>query len=78
MDRFITFDKNVAKEILDAFDKTVNSKNVIVEKSNPKQEVLTIDGDNVEYDKFAGIKKGSEIFIKSDLGSLLTSLANRS
>jgi hypothetical protein len=42
-----------------------------VEKKDPSQKVLAIDGNELNYDEFAGIKKGSEIFIKSDLNSIV-------
>lgn len=68
---YITFSNNTKKFILSAFNKTVDDQNFIVEKSNKNQRVLTPDGEEVEFDKFAGIKKGSEVFIKSDLLSLI-------
>jgi len=67
----ITFDSSAKKEILDFFDKTTDSEDFIVEKNEPTQRVLTVDGDEVNIKKFAGLKKGSEIFIKSDLLSLM-------
>ena len=67
----ITFDKTAKKFILDTFDKIIDGENYVVEKNNPKQRVLTQDGQEVEFEKFAGIKKGSEIYIKSDILSLI-------
>ncbi|PIP53869.1 MAG: hypothetical protein COX07_08405 [Bacteroidetes bacterium CG23_combo_of_CG06-09_8_20_14_all_32_9] len=67
----ITFDENVKHEILDLFDKSVDEEEYIVEKSNPKQRVLTFDGQEIKIDEFGGIKSGSEVFIKKDLVSLM-------
>lgn len=67
----ITFDQSAKDFILKAFDKTVDKEGFVVEKDNPRQRVLAPDGQEVEYKDFAGIKKGSEIFIKSDLISLI-------
>lgn len=67
----ILFDISAREEILDAFDKKIDEKGYIVEKSKPEQKVLTTDGDEIEAKKFAGIRKGSEIFIRSDLNSLI-------
>lgn len=67
----ITFDDSTKEFILDAFDKAVNQDDVIVEKDNPSQKVLSIDGLEVTSSQFAGIRKGSEIYIKSDLASLI-------
>ena len=71
MKNIVTFDKELKEQILDIFDKTVDGQGIIVEKSNPKQLVLTQDGENLSIEEFAGITKGSEIFIKSDLISLI-------
>jgi hypothetical protein len=68
---YITFSNNAKKFILSAFGKTVDEQEFIVEASNKKQRVLTPDGEQVELENFAGIKKGSEVFIKNDLLSLI-------
>lgn len=67
----ITFDKSAKLQILKAFNKKVNKDGIIVEMKNPSQKVLAPDGQEVTLQQFAGIKKGSEVFIKSDLISLL-------
>lgn len=69
--RTITFDNSAKKFILETFDKTIDLEGFIVEKSNPSQRVLTPDGQELREDEFAAIKKGSEIYIKSDLISLV-------
>jgi hypothetical protein len=67
----ITFDADLKLEMLSCFDKTVDDSGYIVERDDPSQRVLTPDGENVALDEFAGIRKGSEIFIKADLPSLI-------
>jgi len=67
----ITFTKSARDFVLDAFGKTQDSEGYLVEKSNPKQRVLTQDGEEIKKEQFAGIKKGSQVFIKSDLVSLM-------
>lgn len=67
----ITFDKSAKDFILDVFNKSVDKDGFVIEKDNPNQRVLAPDGREVEYEYFAGIKRGSEIFIKSDLISLI-------
>lgn len=42
-----------------------------MEGSNIKQRVLSSDGDVIRENEFAGVKKGSEVFIKSDLLSII-------
>jgi hypothetical protein len=71
MEKIITFEKEAKLEILAAFNKTVDANGYIVEKENPLQKVLTIDGEELKLEDFAGIRKGSEIFIKSDLVSII-------
>ena len=72
MNKVIIFEKSVKKEILDLFDKTIDNEGFIVEKDNPIEKVITPDGEELELENFAGIRKGSEIFIKSDLNSLIS------
>lgn len=67
----ITFDANLKSEILSCFGKTVDDSGYIVERDDPSQRVLTPDGEDITLDEFAGIRKGSEIFIKADLPSLI-------
>lgn len=69
--QIITFDSSASKEILELLDKTIDSKSYIVEKSNPTQRVLASDGEPLRIKEFAGLMKGSEIFIKSDITSLI-------
>lgn len=66
-----TFDASAKLEILSCFGKTVDAGNFIVELDDPTQRVVTPDGDDINLDEFAGIRKGSEIYIKSDLPSLI-------
>lgn len=67
----VTFDEAFKKDVLEMFDKAVDDDNFIVEASNPAQKVLTPNGEDIRLKEFVGIKKGSEIFIKGDLISLI-------
>lgn len=67
----VTFDKTARKFILESFNKTTDEEGYVVEKSNPKQRVLSPDGEEIKETEFAGVKKGSEVFIKSDLLSII-------
>lgn len=68
----ITFEVSAKEEILSFFDKTTDAENFIVEKGDITQRVITPDYEEVELKDFAGIRKGSQIFIKSDLPSLFS------
>ncbi|MBS3141654.1 hypothetical protein J4405_05945 [Candidatus Woesearchaeota archaeon] len=67
----LTFSSSLKKEVLGFFEKEVNQEGIIVERANPSQHVLSVDGQEVKIEEFGGIKKGSEVFIKNDLISLL-------
>ena len=71
MSAHLTFDAESREFVLDAFGKTVDGGGYIVEKADPSQKVLTTDGEEIELSSFAGIRKGSEVFIKSDIASLV-------
>ena len=67
----ITFDSASKKEILSFFGKTLDDEGYIIESDNPSQRVITPDHEEIKLNEFAGIRKGSEIYIKSDLPSLI-------
>ena len=60
--QIITFDKRFQNQVLDLFDKKVKD-DIIVQKQT-EEPVLTENGKTVSEIEFAGIKNGSEIFIK--------------
>ena len=67
----LTFDDSAKEEVLDFIEKAVDAQGFIVEKSNVAQRVLTFDGEEIHKKEFGGVKKGSEVFIKNDLVSLM-------
>jgi len=67
----LTFDESAKIEILNFMNKKVDEEGLIVEKDNPSQKVLSIEGEEVSIDEFGGVRKGSEVFIKGDLISLM-------
>lgn len=72
----ILFNQKAKKTILKAFNKEIDDDGYIVEKNNPEQKVLTQDEEEINIDEFCGIQRGSEIFIKSNISSLMQ-LADR-
>ena len=62
MENIITFEKEAKLQILEAFNKTVDENGYIVEKLNPAQKVLTVDGEELKFDDFAGIRKAQGYF----------------
>jgi hypothetical protein len=66
----ITFDESARGFILDAFGKSVRD-GFVVEKSKPSEKVITPRGEDIPVKEFAGVRKGSVIFVKSDIVSLV-------
>ena len=67
----ITFDKSCKKDILKFIGKNIDNEDFIVEESDFTQRVLTFEGEEINIDEFGGVQKGSEVFIKNDLISLI-------
>jgi len=67
----LSFDESAKEQILDLYGKTVDEDGFIVEKDSPKQRVLTPKGEEILFEEWAGVHKGSEAFIKSDIFSLI-------
>ena len=61
------FDGSVKNQILDIFDKEVDSEGYIREKLKSGEHILTQSGEEIKLERFGGIRKGSEVFLKSDL-----------
>ncbi|MCK5149595.1 hypothetical protein KAJ87_01570 [Candidatus Pacearchaeota archaeon] len=67
----LTFDDESKKEVLDLFEKTIDQEGFIVEKEDMTQRVLTTKGEEILFEEWGGVVKGSESFIKSDTFSLI-------
>jgi hypothetical protein len=70
----ITFDESGRAFILDSFGKSVRD-GFVVEKSKPTEKVITPRGDVIPVQEFAGVRKGSVIFVKNDIVSLVETAA---
>jgi len=66
----ILFDRSAKHKILQYFNKDLDSDGYIVEVDTGRK-VLTLEGEELHIDNFAGIFKGSEIYIKSDIASIV-------
>ena len=66
----LAFDEASKKIILQLFDKAVDEQGFIFDMTTGER-VLSPDGEEVPVRDFAGIRKGSEIFITKDLPSLI-------
>jgi len=66
----ITFDKESKIDILGYFGKTTDKEGFIIEQKS-RERVLTENGEPLTFDDFAGLKHGSLVFLKSDIGSII-------
>jgi len=66
----ITFHKNLKLDILKLFGKTKDRDGYIID-STTKEKVLTKDGEELTIKEFAGLTKGSVVYLKSDIISLI-------
>ncbi len=68
--RFIlTFDRASIPFVLRAFKKKVDADGYVVEEDG--QEVVTPRGEGILKGEFAGIRRGSDIFVRDDMASIL-------
>lgn len=72
----ISFHKTLKPQILQAFNKKVDKNSYILDE-NSKERVLTHEGEEIQVKEFGGILKGSLIFVKSDLMSLVSYLTGK-
>jgi len=66
----LSFTEKALPLILEAFGKSINKDGIIIE-TKTGEPVLTPDGEEIEAAHFGGMKKGSEIFLKDDLYSIM-------
>lgn len=67
----ITFPDSLRELVLGAFNKKADSDGLVIE-ADTGHRVLSHDGQEMTLDEFGGIKKGSEIFIRDDIASLIS------
>jgi hypothetical protein len=65
----LLFNEKSLPLILEAFGKSI--KDGIIIETATGEPVLTPEGEEIEASKFGGLKKGSEIFLKDDLYSIM-------
>ena len=63
------FNKSAKSYILKLLNKKV--KDGIIVDADTEEPVISQDGEVIRLEEFAGVKKGSEIYIKNDVVSLI-------
>lgn len=64
-------DLKTKKFILGLLNKTWDSEHYIIDKQS-KERVIDSDGSYITVEEFGGVKKGSQIFVKNNIVSLVT------
>lgn len=77
MSATLTFDESATDFILEVFDKAVDEEGYIVD-AETGERVTTPDGHEIKASEFAGIEKGSELFIDDNFVSLVEHVKRRS
>jgi hypothetical protein len=70
------FNEQALPLILEIFGKTINDDGLIIDM-NTGEPILTPEGEFLTKEKFGGIKKGSEIFLKDDLLTVINLAEDR-
>lgn len=66
----LLFTEKALPLILEAFGKSISKDGLIINTAT-NEPVLTREGEVIEAKNFGGLKKGSEIFLKDDLYSIM-------
>lgn len=69
----IVFDEDTKDFVFEVFNKGVDKEGYIIEKETGSR-VITPEGEFVRSENFAAIVPGSEVFVTSDMPSLLKHL----
>nr|MBP9670297.1 hypothetical protein [Candidatus Woesebacteria bacterium] len=65
----VLFHKDYLNEVLGAFGDNIDKEGFIIDSSGDR--VLTKKTEEIHSEEFAGIAKGSRIYVKSDITSLI-------
>lgn len=71
LNKVITFDSSLKRYILSIFGKRVDGEGYIIEEGKPTERAITPDGEEVREEDFAGLHKGSLIFVRSGIISTI-------
>lgn len=72
----LTFHESAAEYVVESFGREVDSEGYIVDPETGERET-TPEGNPVKIDEFAGIEKGSEIFLDDDFETLVQHIKRR-
>ena len=67
----LVFHESAKEFMLKALGKGVDEEGYIVELADKEQRVMAQDGGEIHITEFAGVRPGSQVFVKSDIASLV-------
>lgn len=67
----IIFEKSLSSYVLDIFGKKTDKDGYIINSKTGRKVLSSSDNEEVHISEFAGITPGSEIYLKSDIISLI-------
>lgn len=76
MSTTLTFEEGAEEFVIEAFGRTVNDDGYIVDPETGEVETSP-EGEQLTVEHFAGIEKGSEIFLSDDFMSLVNHVDRR-
>ncbi|AAV45603.1 unknown [Haloarcula marismortui ATCC 43049] len=76
MSTTLTFDESAAEFIIESFGKTTDGEGYIVDPQRNERET-TPEGNEIHIDDFAGVEKGSQLFLDDDFTTLVEHVKRR-
>lgn len=76
MSTTLTFDESAAEFIIESFGKTTDGEGYIVDPERDERET-TPEGNEIHIDDFAGVEKGSQLFLDDDFTTLVEHVKRR-
>lgn len=70
MNTILTFDESASEDVLEAFGRSMDGKGYVTNPETGEREA-TENGEEVHKDRFAGLERGSIIFLDDDFNTLV-------
>lgn len=75
MSTSLTFDESATDFILKSFNKEVDEEGYVVDEEGNR--VTTPEGDKIKKEEFAGVEKGSTLYLSDDFTTLVEHVKRR-
>jgi len=71
----LTFDESATEFILESFDRGVDEDGYVIDQNG--QRVTTPEGEQIKKEEFAGVEKGSTLYLDDDFTTLVEHVKRR-